>query len=78
MTPCPGELVVHRDRSLWCSEVRAGRRCLGIDQPHRAVWSCRLVWGPEPCPRCSCLPSAAGSVTSTGDSAPVSAPARGR
>lgn len=52
MTACPGELVLHRDRSAWCSEVREGRACLGVGRPHRAVWTCRLIWGPAHCPRC--------------------------
>lgn len=52
MTDCPGELVLHRDQTAWCSEVRAGRACLGNDHPHRAIWTCRLVWGPGDCPRC--------------------------
>jgi hypothetical protein len=65
MTACPGELVVHRDGAAWCSEVRAGRACLGTNRPHRAVWTCRLVWGPDDCPRC--IPS----VTAPDDVAPT-------
>jgi hypothetical protein len=52
MTTCPGELVVHQDGTVWCSEPNEGRECGGLERPHRAVWSCRLVWGPASCPRC--------------------------
>jgi hypothetical protein len=53
MTSCPGELVLHHDGTSWCSEPTAGRQCLGQDLPHRAVWTCRLLWGPSACPRCA-------------------------
>jgi hypothetical protein len=53
MTSCPGELVLHHDGTTWCSEVDIGRTCAGLDLPHRAVWTCRLLWGPEDCPRCA-------------------------